>query len=301
MQSMFRLLARAAVVAMAAAAAMAMSSGRAPRPHRRADICGGRRRGTTSSSSHSRTIPTTTSSARAPRRATSRRWPASAARRPTSRAAHFPRSLGNYLAATGGRVVTTTDCTPGPGVLKRRAEHLQPGRRAALAHLRRVDAAAVLRQRHVGVRAAPRPGPLLPAHPARGVSAGHGHPAHPPAKAAADVHVDRAEPPPRHARRHPRSGQQLAAGPAGRRRRPAAPAPVHARPHRHLHLVRLDGGSGSLRTPLPFIVISPSTPHKLAIKPLNQFSALRGWEGMLGLPCIANACDVNGTRLPFHL
>ena len=29
-------------------------------------------------------------------------------------AAHFPRSLGNYLAATGGRVVTTTDCTPSP-------------------------------------------------------------------------------------------------------------------------------------------------------------------------------------------
>src|SRR5689334_1556937 len=29
-------------------------------------------------------------------------------------AVHFPRSLGNYLGATGGRVVTTSDCTPGP-------------------------------------------------------------------------------------------------------------------------------------------------------------------------------------------
>lgn len=31
------------------------------------------------------------------------------------RASHFPRSLPNYLAATGGRIVTTSDCLPGPG------------------------------------------------------------------------------------------------------------------------------------------------------------------------------------------
>ena len=30
-------------------------------------------------------------------------------------AAHFPRSLPNYMAATGGRIVTTSDCLPGPG------------------------------------------------------------------------------------------------------------------------------------------------------------------------------------------
>ena len=29
-------------------------------------------------------------------------------------AVHFPRSLPNYLAATGGRTVTTSDCLPGP-------------------------------------------------------------------------------------------------------------------------------------------------------------------------------------------
>ena len=31
------------------------------------------------------------------------------------RAVHFPRSLPNYLGATGGRTVTTADCLPGPG------------------------------------------------------------------------------------------------------------------------------------------------------------------------------------------
>ena len=31
------------------------------------------------------------------------------------RAVHFPRSLPDYLGATGGRIVTTADCLPGPG------------------------------------------------------------------------------------------------------------------------------------------------------------------------------------------
>ena len=86
----------------------------------------------------------------------------------------------------------------------------------------------------------------------------------------------------------------------------AAHGLLHRRPYTRGHtavFIWFDspGGDGSVGTPIPFIVISPSTPHKLARKPLNQFSALRGWEGMLGLRCIGNACDANGTRLPFHL
>jgi hypothetical protein len=34
---------------------------------------------------------------------------------------HFPRSLLNYLGATGGRTVTTADCLPGPGCRSARA------------------------------------------------------------------------------------------------------------------------------------------------------------------------------------
>src|SRR6185503_14988195 len=37
------------------------------------------------------------------------------------RAVHFPRSLPNYLGATGGRTVTTADCVPGPGCQSTRA------------------------------------------------------------------------------------------------------------------------------------------------------------------------------------
>jgi hypothetical protein len=81
---------------------------------------------------------------------------------------------------------------------------------------------------------------------------------------------------------------------------------LHRRPYTRGHtaiFIWFDstGGSGTVNTPIPFIVVSPSTPHKLALRALNQYSALRGWEGMLGLPCVANACDVHGTRLPFNL
>ena len=204
MQSVFRLLVRAAVVALAAAAAMAIGGGASAAA---ASPCGHLRRapawhhivviafenhsynqilGKSAPASYFKTLAGECGSAT------------------DFTAAHFPRSLGNYLAATGGRVVTGDRLHARAGVRERRAEHLQPGRRPPLAHLRRVDAAALLPQRYVGVRPAPRPGAVLPAHPPGGVSQRHGHPAPPPAEATADVHVDRAEPAPRHARRHPR-------------------------------------------------------------------------------------------------
>jgi len=59
--------------------------------------------------------------------------------------------------------------------------------------------------------------------------------------------------------------------------------------------------SDNLSTPLPFIVISPSTPHVHSAVALNDFSALRVWERMLGLPCLNGACTAAGMGQPFHL
>jgi phosphatidylinositol-3-phosphatase len=59
--------------------------------------------------------------------------------------------------------------------------------------------------------------------------------------------------------------------------------------------------SDSVSTPLPFIVISPSTPHVHSAVALNDFSAVRVWERMLGLPCLNGACTAAGMGKPFHL
>ncbi len=54
-------------------------------------------------------------------------------------------------------------------------------------------------------------------------------------------------------------------------------------------------------TPIPFIVVSPSTPHTHTSLALNQYSALRVWERMLGVPCLANACSAPAMGAAFHL
>jgi hypothetical protein len=54
-------------------------------------------------------------------------------------------------------------------------------------------------------------------------------------------------------------------------------------------------------TPIAFIVISPSTPARVVVRPLNHFSSLHTWESMLHLPCAGAACYVKGFRIPFHL
>ncbi|HEX3329040.1 MAG TPA: hypothetical protein VHS27_03900 [Gaiellales bacterium] len=59
--------------------------------------------------------------------------------------------------------------------------------------------------------------------------------------------------------------------------------------------------SDTVSTPLPFIVISPSTPHVHTAVALNDFSALRVWEKMLGVPCLNGACTAAGMGAPFHL
>jgi acid phosphatase len=57
----------------------------------------------------------------------------------------------------------------------------------------------------------------------------------------------------------------------------------------------------TVSTPLPFIVISPSTPHVHSNVALNDYSALRVWERMLGVPCLASACTAPAMGKAFHL
>lgn len=57
----------------------------------------------------------------------------------------------------------------------------------------------------------------------------------------------------------------------------------------------------TVSTPLPFIVISPSTPHVRTTLALNDYSALRVWERMLGVPCVNAACTAPAMGKPFHL
>jgi hypothetical protein len=54
-------------------------------------------------------------------------------------------------------------------------------------------------------------------------------------------------------------------------------------------------------TPLPFIVISPSTRHVRTALALNDYSGLRVWERMLGVPCVNAACTAPAMGKPFHL
>jgi phosphatidylinositol-3-phosphatase len=217
------------------------------------------------------------------------------------RAAHYPRSLGNYLAATGGRVVTTSDCTPGPGCSSNGPNIFsQVGglhwRTFAESMPRPCDAsntslyvprhAPAVYYRRIPRAVCRRDMVTLPTHRIKlkrtftWITPNLQHDMHDGTPAQASSWL-----------------QGFLGGSHGL---------LHRRPYTRGHtavFIWFDsaGGSGSVSTPLPFIVISPSTPHKLARKALNQYSALRGWEGMLGLPCIANACRVNGTRLPFHL
>ena len=216
-------------------------------------------------------------------------------------AAHFPHSLGNYLAATGGRVVTTSDCTPGPDCSSGRANIFsQVGSRNWRTFAESMPTPCDPNDTSLYV---PRHAPAiyytriprsvcrrdmipLPSHAIKlkrtftWITPNLRHDMHDGTPAQASNWL-----------------QAFLGGSHGL---------LHRRPYTRGHtavFIWFDspGGNDSASTPIPFIVVSPSTPHKLARKALNQFSALRGWEGMLGLPCVASACDANGTRLPFHL
>jgi phosphatidylinositol-3-phosphatase len=217
------------------------------------------------------------------------------------RAVHFPRSLPNYMAATGGAIVTPTDCQPGPDCSSAGANIFsQVG-----ATQWRTFAESMPRpcDLHNGSLYVPRHAPApyyrrvprtvcarnmvaLPSHPLAlrraftWIAPNLNHDMHNGSPAQASTWL-----------------QGLLGGPSGL---------LHSRPYTKGHtaiFIWFDsaGASGSVRTAIPFIVISPSTPARRVAAPLDHYSALRGWESMLGVHCVAAACDVKGIRRPFNL
>lgn len=61
------------------------------------------------------------------------------------------------------------------------------------------------------------------------------------------------------------------------------------------------GANGSISSPLPLIVVAPSVGHRVVVTHLNDYYLLHGWEGLLGQPCLANACRVSGFDRFFNL
>jgi hypothetical protein len=217
------------------------------------------------------------------------------------RAVHFPHSLPNYLAATGGRRVVTGDCTPGPGCQSGRGNIFnQLGRPnwrlfaesmpspcyrkdTSLFAARHVPAVYYTRIRKATCGADVVP---LPSHRLKlerrftWITPNLRHDMHDGTPAQASAWL-----------------KSFLGGTHGL---------LHRRPYTRGHTAVFiwfdsSSGSGSLATPIPFIVISPSTPAKRALRPMNHFSALRAWESMLHLPCRGAACFVKGLRIPFNL
>jgi hypothetical protein len=61
------------------------------------------------------------------------------------------------------------------------------------------------------------------------------------------------------------------------------------------------GGSGSIRTPIPLIVASRHLKHRIVTRPLDDYSLLHGWQGLLGLGCHLFSCTHSGLNAGFHL
>lgn len=60
-------------------------------------------------------------------------------------------------------------------------------------------------------------------------------------------------------------------------------------------------GSSSVSTPVPLLVIAPSVGHRLVTQHLTDYHLLHGWQGLLGVPCLNNSCEVSGFDHLFHL
>ena len=216
-------------------------------------------------------------------------------------AAHFPHSLPTYIASTSGQVSITGDCLPGPSC--------QSG------------AMNIFGQLHAsGWRA---DGQSMPSPCARANSGDYVTRHLPPlyytriaaASCTADVlplpnligHLDR-----RFTWIAPDEQRDMEVGTPAQ-----ASTWLHAvlegssgilthKPYTAGHtavFIWFDTGANSdtVSTPLPFIVISPSTPHVHTAVALNDFSALHVWEKMLGVPCLNGACTAAGMGAPFHL
>jgi hypothetical protein len=216
-------------------------------------------------------------------------------------AVHFPRSLPNYLGATSGKITTTSDCLPSaecssgsgnifsqvgglhwrtfaesmPAPCYRKDTSLYVPRHAPAVYYTRIRRAVCQRDMVT-----------LPSHPLQlkraftWIVPNLQHDMHDGSPAQASTWL-----------------RAFLGGPRGI---------LHRRPYTNGHtaiFIWFDsaGASGSVSTPLPFIVVSPSTHAKVVRRRLNHYSSLRAWEAMLGLPCRNGACDSVGLRLPFNL
>jgi hypothetical protein len=217
------------------------------------------------------------------------------------RAVHYPRSLPNYLGATSGGFPVTSDCLPGPGCRSGAANIFsQVGGRnwrsfaesmprpcdpadTSLFVPRHVPAIYYTRVSRTSCRRNVVPLGSRPPELKRmftWITPNLQHDMHDGTPAQAGSWL-----------------QSFLEGPSGL---------LHRRPYTRGHtaiFIWFDsaGGSGSARTPIPFIVISPSTPARVVTRPLNHYSALRAWESMLRVHCAGNACRATGLRRPFRL
>jgi hypothetical protein len=219
----------------------------------------------------------------------------------TFTAVHFPHSLPTYLASTSGRVSVTGDCLPGPACQSTAANifsqlgdsgwnvfgESMPAactktnsgdyvtRHLPALYYTRISAAAC----HADVLSLPAPFPPVTRKftwiaPNRQDNMEVGTPA------AASAWLS-----------------NFLEGKAGL---------LTHRPYSQGHtaiFIWFDTGTDTdtVDTPLPFIVISPSTPHTHTSAALNDYSALRVWERMLGVSCINQACTAPAMGSAFNL
>ena len=217
------------------------------------------------------------------------------------RAAHVPRSLPNYIAATSGRVTITGDCEPsrscrstsrnlfsqlGPQHWRVWAESM-PGPCYAKNHgqyvPRHAPAIYYTRIRRPVCRRDMLPLPKATPHPGRKftwVAPNLQHDMHDGSlgQAAAWLHTYLA------------GGRGL----------------LRTEGYRSGHtavFVWFDTGAGgaSIRTPIPLIVLSRHTPRRHFTRPMTNYQLLRTWESMFHLHCLNLACGARNLEASFHL
>jgi phosphatidylinositol-3-phosphatase len=216
------------------------------------------------------------------------------------RAAHVPRSLPNYIAATSGRVTITGDCTPsrscrsvsqnifsqlGPKNWRVLAESM-PGRCVAQNRGQYVPRHApaiyytrihrsTCRRDMLPLAKTPRP----PSAKFTWVAPNLMHDMHDGSlgQAATWLH-------------------HYLAGTHGLLRSRA----YHSGHTAIFVWFDTGDGSSSVRTPIPLIVVSPHTPRRHFTKPITNYQLLRTWESVFHLPCINLACGAHNLKRTFH-
>jgi phosphatidylinositol-3-phosphatase len=216
-------------------------------------------------------------------------------------AAHVPRSLPNYMAATSGHVTLTNDCIPGPGCLTSShnifgqlgpsrwrvwAESMPGrcyGRNTKLFVPRHSPAPYYTRISHSLCRRNVLPLPATPPRVHRSftwVVPNLQHDMHDGSlgQASAWLHT-------------------YLAG-----RRGLLRSPEYRAGHTAV-FIWFDTGTGRdpLRTPIPLIVISPHTRHHVFTRHFDNYSLLRAWQGMLHLKCMNQSCGARGMMKAFGL